>query len=93
MTVNQIKLMCPKTKTISTRDILDRDVYDLEHKSIGVVSDVVFEANNGMVAYVSITLQNKRRLIVPFEAILIDPNDGQIQLKMFSESILALKIK
>ena len=53
MTVNQIKLMCPKTKTISTRDILDRDVYDLEHKSIGVVSDVVFEANNGMVPYIT----------------------------------------
>ncbi|HAI11871.1 MAG TPA: hypothetical protein DCM28_09215 [Phycisphaerales bacterium] len=88
MTFNQSNLICPNPKAISTRDVLDHDVFDLEDKQIGVVSDVVFEANNGMMAYVSISLQNSRRLVVPFEAILINPDDGRIQLKMYSESII-----
>lgn len=72
---------------VSARHIIDSTVYDCEHKKLGVVSDVVFEAHNGLLAYVRIKLDDQRIVIVPYEAIEIDADHSEIRVKMYRQAI------
>lgn len=71
----------------SVRLLIDHRIMDIENKLIGVISDVVFEMNNGMLAFVRVSLKDGRVLVVPYDAIEIDPTQDKVRLKMYSESI------
>ena len=72
---------------VSTRSLMDHKVYDKENKLIGTVSDVVFEATHGLLAYVRIRLNDQRILIVPYDAIELNPSDAVIRIKMYRQAI------
>jgi ribosomal 30S subunit maturation factor RimM len=66
---------------------MDSTVYDREHKKLGIVSDVVFEAENGLLAFVRITLDDQHTVVVPYDAIEIDLDTHCLCVKMYRQTV------
>ena len=58
--------------TVSTQEILNQPVMDMNGESFGRISEIVFEIERGMVAYVVIDCQGDRRCALLFEMLHID---------------------
>lgn len=72
---------------ISARKLIDHSVIDIEDAHVGIVSDIIFEKANGMLAYVRITLTDQRVLVVPYEAIDVQAPGESIKLRMYKEAV------
>jgi len=74
--------------TVSTRQIIDQSVFDIDGKPFGRVTEIVFEVQRGMAAYVVIECKDQRRCALPFEMLQIDREASRIQARIHRDVFL-----
>jgi sporulation protein YlmC with PRC-barrel domain len=74
--------------TVSTRQIIDQPVYDVEGKPFGRVSEIVFETQRGMAAYVIIKCKDERKCALPYEMLHINRGASRLQARIHRDVFL-----
>lgn len=80
----------PRTQrsTVSTRQVLARPVTDINGEPLGTVSEIVFEADRGMAAYVVIDCVDDSRCALPFGMLCIDADASRMCARVHRDVFL-----
>lgn len=80
-----------RSHKISLTDLLHAEVFNPNHDLLGEVSDVVVDAEEGLVVYVYLGLEQADRYItVPWSAFEVG-DDQRLVLDVSNETLLAIK--